>query len=106
MLRRLLVGAGVALASFLLLILAGLGWLLYQPGGGSWNAFETFMWAWRRDPAHAAIYARAYQALLTVSDGDAQHYVVHTAAADLARWAGNEQAAAGQESRAAAHRLR
>lgn len=85
--------------------LAGLGWLLYQPGGGDESAYEAFMSAYQRDPSHAAIYARAYELLVRATDGDAQHYVAHRAVATLARATGHGAAAREQEWRASQHRL-
>src|SRR5579859_7275650 len=85
------------------LVLASLGWLLYQPGGGGQNAYNTFIEVYRRDPAHAVVYARAYALLVRVTDGDSQHYVIHSLAAFVAKATGHQAAAREQEWRASQH---
>lgn len=85
------------------LALAGLGWLLYRPGGGGANAYNAFMAAYRRDPSHAVVYAKAYMLLMRLTGGDLQHYVVHRAAAFLAEVTGHADAAREQEWRASQH---
>lgn len=87
------------------LALAGLAWLLYQPGGGTEGAYNAFMAAYMRDPSHAVVYARAYGLLMRATDGDAQHYVIHRVAALVANATGHPDAAREQELRASQHHL-
>jgi hypothetical protein len=77
---------------------------VYQPGGGTYNAFLTASHLWDRYPSMGRYLARAYIVFDDVTDGDLQHYVVHQAAALAAAVAGNGEAAQEQELRAASHR--
>ncbi len=86
-------------------VVAGLAWLLYQPGGGTLNAYDAFMSAYEHDPSHSALYARSYGLLMRLTDGDMQHYVVHSVAALVATATGHPDAAREQEWRASQHHL-
>jgi len=86
-------------------VVAGLAWLLYQPGGGTLNAYDAFMSAYEHDPSHAAVYARSYGVLMRVTDGDVQRYVIHSVAAFVATATGHADAAREQEWRASQHHL-
>jgi len=101
--RKLAVRVAVTGAVCVALLIAGLAWLVYQPGGGRQSAYEVFVDAAARDPARGAVYARSYEALMEVTDADPQHYVVHKMAAALATVTGHPVAAHEQENRAEQH---
>lgn len=104
MLRTLLRAVAALLCASLLALLAAVCWLEFPSGRGTQRAYQLASDVWRRDPAHAHLYARAYLLLADLADGDTPHYVVHETAAALARLAGRPDLAAAQEYRAAQHR--
>lgn len=103
-LRRALLGVGVLVCVVALALVGELGWLLFQPGGGTYNAYQAAEHTWERYPGPGRYVARAYIVFEEATSGDVQHYVVHEAAALVAMLAGYPRAAREQELRAAPHR--
>lgn len=99
-----LLGFAALAGALALAVVCLLGWLLYQPGGGTYNAYRAASEAWEQYPGPGQYVARAYILFEAATSGDIQHYVVHEAAALAATIAGNQQAAQEQELRAAPHR--
>jgi hypothetical protein len=87
-------------------LVVALGWMIYQPIGGSRAAFWTYEDIAQKDPRHAVAYARMYQAFDGLTEGDVQHYIAHRTAGALARFAGRNDVANEQESRARNHQPR
>lgn len=103
-LRRTLLGLGALVGAVTLALVGVLCWLLYQPGGGTYNAYLAAEHTWDRYPGPGRYLARAYMVFEDVTSGDVQHFMVHEAAALVATLAGDAQAASEQELRAAPHR--
>jgi hypothetical protein len=106
MVRKLLVAFAALLCSLIVLLFVALGWMIYQPIGGSRAMFWTLEDIVQKDPSHAVAYTRLYTAFDGLTAGNVQHYIAHRAAGALARLAGNKEAANEQENRARSHQPR